>query len=77
MKSVATYFINGYLHKWLSDSKNMSNVPLYCDETPCPLPIHGLVIEFKKCKVGGLLQVQQSEDQLVRDNAPELYTGKS
>ena len=47
-----------YLRKWLGVSKNMSNVSLYCDETPCPLPIHGLVTEFKKCKVGGLLTLQ-------------------
>ena len=40
------------------------------------VPIHGLVTEFKKCKVGGLLQLQQLEDQSVRDNIPELYTGK-
>ena len=54
----------------------MSNVSLCHDETPYPLPIHGLVTEFKKCKIGGFLQLQQSEDQLVRDNVPELYTGK-
>ena len=30
--------------------------------------------EFKKHKVGGLLQLQHSEDQSVRDNVPELYT---
>ena len=44
----------------LGVSKNMSNVSFYWDETPCPLPIHGLVTEFKKRKVGGLLQLQQS-----------------
>ena len=54
----------------------MSSVSLYCDETSCLLPIHGLVTEFKKCKAGELLQLQQSEDQSVRDNVPELYTGK-
>ena len=35
-----------------------------------------MVSEFKKRKVGGLLQLQQSKDQSVRDNVPELYTGK-
>ena len=54
----------------------MSNVSLYCDETPCPLPIHDLVTEFKKRKVGELLHLQQSEDQSVRDEFPELYTGR-
>ena len=54
----------------------MSNVSLYCDETPCPLPIHDLVTEFKKRKVAELLHLQQSEDQSVRDEFPELYTGR-
>ena len=69
-------YLNGYLCKWLGVSKNISNVSLYCDERPCPLPIHGLVTEFKNGKVGRLLQLQQSDDQLVRDNIPELYTGR-
>ena len=55
----------------------MSNVSLYCDETPLPLPIRGLVTEFKKSNVGWLLQFQQSEDQSVRDNVTELYPVKS
>ena len=76
MESVEAYF-NGYLHKWLGVNKNMSNESLYCDETPCPLPIHSLVKQFKKCKVGGLLQFQQSDDQSVKDNVPELYTVKN
>ena len=45
----------------------MSNVSLYCDEPPCP---------FKKRKVGGLLQLQQSEDQSVRDNVNELHKSR-
>ena len=45
----------------------MSHLSLYYDETPCP---------FKKRRVGGLLQLQQSEDQSVRDNVPELYGGR-
>ena len=75
VESVEAY-LNSYLRKWLGVSKSMSNVSLYCDKTLCPLPIHGLVTEFKKRKVGGLLQLQQSEDQSVRDNVPELYTGR-
>ena len=54
----------------------MSNVFLYCDEAPYLLSIHDLVTEFEKLKVGGLLQLQQSEDQSVRDILSELYTGK-
>ena len=75
MESVEAY-LNGYLRKWLGVSKSMSNVSLYCDKTLRPLRIHGLVTEFKKRKVGGLLQLQQSEDQSVRDNVPELHTGR-
>ena len=47
VESVEAY-LNGYLRKWLGVSKNMTNVSLHYDETPCPLPIHGLVTEFKK-----------------------------
>ena len=74
VESVETY-LNGYLCKWLGVSKNISILFLYYDET-CPLLIHGLVTEFNKCKVGGLLKFQQSEDQSVRDNIKELYIGK-
>ena len=49
-ESVEAY-LYGCLCKWLDVRKNMSNVSLYCDETPCSLPIHGLVTEFKKRKV--------------------------
>ena len=66
MESVEAY-LNDYLRKWLGVSENMSNLSLYCDETPCP---------FKKRRVSGLLQLQQTEDQSVRDNVPELYTGR-
>ena len=66
MESVEAY-LNEYLCKWLVVSKNMSNVSLYCDETPCP---------FKKRKVGGLLRLQQSEDQSVRDNVNELHKSR-
>ena len=65
LESVEAY-LNGYLLKLLGFGKNMSNVSLYRDETPCLLPIHSLVTEFKKPKVGGLLQLQQLEDQSVR-----------
>ena len=66
VESVETY-LNEYLRKWLGFSENMSHLSLYYDETPCP---------FKKRRVGGLLQLQQSEDQSVRDNVPELYGGR-
>ena len=32
-------YLNGYLHEWLVKtivSKNIPDVSLYCDETPCP-----------------------------------------
>ena len=75
VEAVETY-LNSYLRKWLGVSRNMSSVSLYCDETPCPLPIHGIVTEFKKRKVGGLLQLRQSKYQSVRANVPQLYSGK-
>ena len=43
VKSVETH-LNGCLCKWLSVTKNMSNMSLYCDETVTPysLPTHRL-----------------------------------
>ena len=67
--------VDSFVLRRLGVSKNISILFLYYDET-CPLLIHGLVTEFNKCKVGGLLKFQQSEDQSVRDNIKELYIGK-
>ena len=75
VQSVEAY-LNINLFKWLGVNKNMANVSFYCDETPCPLLIHGLVTKFNKRKVGELLQLQQSDDQSVRDNVFQLYSGK-
>ena len=69
-------YFNGYLGKLLGVGKNMSDVSLYSDQILCPLPIHGLITEFKKHKVSKLLELQLSQDQLVRDNVPEFHTGK-
>ena len=61
VQSVEAY-LNINLFKWLGVNKNMANVSFYCDETQCPLLIHGLVTKFNSRKVGELLQLQQSED---------------
>ena len=68
--------VNGYLLKLQGVSKSLPNVSLYCDEMPCLFWLHSLVTEFKKPKVRGLLQLQQLEDQSVRDNVLELYKGR-
>ena len=68
-------YLYGCLFKWLGVSKIMSNVSLYCDETPCPLPIHALVTEFEK-------QDWRNATPVVRgrisqfDNIPGLCTGE-
>ena len=58
VESVEAY-LSGYLCIWLGANKIMSNLSLYWNETSCPLPIHGLVTEFKKREIGRLLQLQQ------------------
>ena len=68
--------INIWLRRWLGLHRSLSNVALFCQKTPCPLPISSISTEFKKRKVGALMQLEDSPDPSVADNVPELYTGK-
>ena len=60
--------INKWLRKWLGISKNITDVALFCPETPCPLPLRSLVKEFKKTKVNASIQLRQSQDEEVAKN---------
>ena len=67
---------NGYLRKWLGVNKKLSDVALYCKDSPCPLPITSISREFKKRKATALVQLQQSQDESVSANVPVLKTGR-
>ena len=68
--------INVYLRKWLGVSKNLTSVALFSTDAPLPLPISSLTLEFKKRKVGALLQLNSSSDPSVSGNVPKLSTGR-
>ena len=68
--------INVFLRKWLGVSKNLSAVALFSKDTPLPLPISSLSLEYKKRKVGALLQLNSSMDPNVSENVPRLTTGR-
>ena len=76
VESVEAY-LNGYLCKWSGVSKNMSNVYLYCDETPCPLPAHSLVTELKKRKIGGLYNSNSQKISQLETTSPNCLQVES
>ena len=68
--------VNVFLRKWLGLHRSLSNVALFCQKAPCPLPISSISTEFKKRKVGSYLQLAESPDPTVSENVPEIYTGR-
>ena len=68
--------VNVFLRKWLGVNRSISNVALFCKDSPCPLPISSLCTDFMKRKVGSLIQLQESSDPHVSQNIPNLYTGR-
>ena len=68
--------INVSLRKWLGVSKNLTSVALFSTDSPLPLPLSSLTLEFKKRKVGALFQLSSSVDPNVSENVPKLSTGR-
>ena len=68
--------VNVFLRKWLGVNQSISNVALFCKDSPCPLPISSLCTDFMKRKVGSLIQLQESSDPQVSRNVPTLNTGR-
>ena len=56
---------NVYLRKWFGFAKHLSDVALYCDKVPCPLPLKSLVALFKETKVSSFMQLKYSKDDQV------------
>ena len=61
--------MNKVIRKWLGVSKSLSDVALYCTEVPCPLPFKSLSSIFKTAKSNVFLQLKDSRDTQVRENA--------
>ena len=67
---------NTYLRKWLGVAQNLSDVCLYSDIVPCPLPLRSLVSLFKSTKVSSFMQLLYSNDEQVKTCARPHHTGK-
>ena len=66
---------NVYARKWLGLPKCTSDVALYSNNVPCPLPFKSLVTLFKETKVGSFLQLQSSKDDQVTSTLRSHNTG--
>ena len=66
---------NVYARKWLGLSNSTSDVALYSNNVPCPLPFKSLVTLFKETKVGSFLQLQSSKDCQVTSTLRPHRTG--
>ena len=60
--------------KWLGVHLSFSTVALFCNFSPCPLPLPYLSFEFKKHKAGALIQFQESFYPTVSSNVPSIYS---
>ena len=67
---------NIFLRKWLGVAQNLSDVCLYSDIVPCPLPLKSLVSLFKSTKVSSFMQLMHSKDEQVRQCARPHFTGQ-
>ena len=56
---------NVYLRKWFGLAQNLSDVALYYEKVPCPLPVKSIVALFKETKVSSLMQLKYSQDDQV------------
>ena len=66
---------NVYARKWLGLPKCTTDVSLYSNNVPCPLPLKSLVTLFKETKVGSFLQLQYSKDDQVTSTLRAHKTG--
>ena len=67
--------MNIFTRKWLGVARNLSNVALYSNQVPCPLPFKSLITLFKKTKMRSYLQLCDSKDEQVSFTAKPHYTG--
>jgi hypothetical protein len=65
-----------YTRKWLGLPKCLNNSALYGKGIPLELPITSIVEEYKAGKVRTVKMLRYSRDQTIRDDPPEVRTGK-
>ena len=67
--------ISSLLRKWLRLHPSITNICLYSQISPCPLPIKSLTSVLKAAKVSGHLLLRESADEFVSSCNPPLKSG--
>ena len=67
--------ISTYVRKWLKLNKNITDLSLYSNASPCALPVKRLSSVLKAAKAGGQLLLRESKDPCVKGNTPVLKSG--
>ena len=65
-----------FTRKWLGLPKCLNNTALYGKGIPLELPITSIVEEYKAGKVRTVMMLRYSKDQCIREDPPEVRTGK-
>ena len=65
-----------YTRKWLGLPRCLNNAALYGKGIPLELPITSIVEEYKAGKVRTVMMLRYSKDQTIRDDPPDVRTGK-
>ena len=65
-----------YTRKWLGLPKCLNTSALYGKGTPLELPITSIVEEYKASKVRTVMMLRYSKDQRIREDPPQVRTGK-
>ena len=68
--------VNLYYRKWLGVPRMLSDTALYSRSCKLWLPLTSLVEEFKVGKVRLVMMMRESKDDVVRQVAPEIRTGR-
>ena len=67
--------ISTYTRKWLKLNKKISNLSLYSNTSPCPLPLKSLHSVLRASKASNHLLLRELRDPCVKSNAPTLKSG--
>ena len=67
---------NVYTRKWLGLPKMLATSALYGKMSPLQLPFASIVEEYKAGKVRTVMTLRYSKDMKIRENPPEVRTGR-
>ena len=67
--------LSNYIRKWLNLHSSISNISLFSEVSPCPLPLKSLTSILKSSKVSGHLLLRDSKDPCVSSDIPSLKAG--